>query len=87
MCLAYPVQVIAVEPDRTATVSWRGRSERISLLATDDPVAPGDWLLVHSGVALARLDAEDAEQRRRLLDQVQSDAPRPLTDQCQGDQP
>lgn len=86
MCLAYPVQVVTVEPDRTATVSWHGRSERVSLLATDDPVAPGDWLLVHSGVALARLDPEDAAQRRRLLDQVQGDDPQPLPDQYQGDQ-
>jgi hydrogenase expression/formation protein HypC len=84
MCLAYPVQVVAVEPGRTAIVSWHGRRERVSLLATDDQVDAGDWLLVHSGVALARLDADDAAQRRQLIDQVQRDAP-PL-DQLQPEQ-
>ena len=72
MCLAYPVQVIAVEPDRTAIVSWRDGRQRVTLLATADSVViPGDWLLVQSGVALYRLDPGEATERRRLLDQVQ----------------
>jgi hydrogenase assembly chaperone HypC/HupF len=72
MCLAYPVQVIAVEPDQAAIVSWRGGWQRVTLLVTTDAVViPGDWLLVQSGIALCRLDPEDAAERRRLLDQLQ----------------
>ncbi len=72
MCLAYPVQVIAVEPDQSAVVAWRGGWQRVTLLATADTVVvPGDWLLVQSGVALCRLDPGEAAERRRMLDQVQ----------------
>jgi hydrogenase assembly chaperone HypC/HupF len=72
MCLAYPVQVIAIEPGRTAVVARRDGWQRVSLLVTADTVViPGDWLLVQSGIALCRLDPEDAAERRRLLDQLQ----------------
>jgi hydrogenase assembly chaperone HypC/HupF len=72
MCLAYPVQVIAVEPGQTAMVAWRGGWQRVTLLATADTVViPGDWLLVQSGIALCRLEPEEAAQRRRLLDHVE----------------
>lgn len=71
MCLAYPVQVLAVDADQTAIVSWRGAEQRVTLLATADQVEAGDWLLVQSGVALYVVDPEEAAHRRRLLDQLQ----------------
>lgn len=39
-----------------------GRAHRVSLLALDGPVpAPGEWLVVHSGYAIDRVDAAEAE--------------------------
>ena len=61
MCLGEIVQVVALRPGLAASVrSERGQAE-ISLLPLDGPVAEGDWLLVHSGFALGRLDAAQAE--------------------------
>ena len=72
MCLAYPVQVLAIEPGQTAEVTGRDGRQRVSLLVTADTVViAGDWLLVQSGIALCRLDPEDAAERRRLLDLLQ----------------
>jgi hydrogenase assembly chaperone HypC/HupF len=68
MCVAYPVQVTALGADGTATVIAHGRPVRVALLALDVPVAAGDWLLVHSGVALARIDEADALARKRIID-------------------
>lgn len=71
MCVAYPVRVLALHDDGTAEVDTPRGTRRIALLALDGAtVAVGDWLLAHSGIALARLDPQDATGRRSLLDQL-----------------
>lgn len=65
MCLGEVAQVVTVEEDR-ATVRTTQRELAISLLTLDGPVAPGDWVLVHSGLALSRLTAEAASEALRL---------------------
>jgi hydrogenase assembly chaperone HypC/HupF len=71
MCVAYPVRVLALPDDGTAEVDTPRGPQRIALLALDGvTVAVGDWLLAHSGIALARLDPRDATGRRTLLDQL-----------------
>jgi hydrogenase expression/formation protein HypC len=67
MCISYPARVRTVEPDGMVLVEWPGGTRRVTLLALDEPVAPGDWLLVHSGIALGRLDPADARDRLRLI--------------------
>jgi hydrogenase maturation factor len=71
MCVAYPVRVVALLPGGTAEVDTpRGRA-RVALLALDGgPVAVGDWLIAQSGIAVARLDPDDAAIRQVLLDTV-----------------
>jgi hydrogenase expression/formation protein HypC len=71
MCVSYPAQVTALGPDGTATVLVRGRPQRVALLVlADDPIGPGDWLLVQSGIALARIDELEAAARSRIIHQV-----------------
>jgi len=60
MCLAYPVQLMTVDPAGSATADVSGTRRTIVLLALTDPVAPGDWVLVHAGIALARITEEEA---------------------------
>ena len=70
MCLAYPALVTEVLADGTAQVLVRGRTQRLPLtvLAGEGVVvAPGDWLLAQSGMALARVDETEASQRLALL--------------------
>jgi hydrogenase maturation factor len=52
--------VVAVGPDRTVVVRDAGRDVPVSLLTLDGPVAVDDWLLVHCGLALARLSEPEA---------------------------
>jgi hydrogenase expression/formation protein HypC len=74
MCVAYPARVLGVEPEGgVAVVDAHGRPQRVALLALAGPVTPGDWLLVHSGIALARLDADDARDRLALIDRGTGD--------------
>jgi hydrogenase expression/formation protein HypC len=68
MCLVKPVQVSRVEGE-IAWISEEDRERRISLLGVED-VAPGDYVLVHAGIALARLQPDEAREILRALDSV-----------------
>ena len=61
MCLGELAEVIEVGTEN-ALVSGGGRTRTVSLLTLTDPVTPGDWVVIHSGFALARLTAEEARE-------------------------
>ncbi|CUS35154.1 HypC/HybG/HupF family hydrogenase formation chaperone [Candidatus Nitrospira nitrificans] len=66
MCLAVPGQVLSVEDDalRTATVSFGGVTKSVSLALVPE-AGVGDYVIVHVGFAISRLDEEAA---RRTLE-------------------
>jgi hydrogenase expression/formation protein HypC len=75
MCLAIPGQVVGlVDPaNQIAKVDVVGvrRNINVSLLAGgDDEVKPGDWVLIHVGFAISRVDEEEALATRELLEQM-----------------
>ena len=75
MCLAIPGQVIEFvdETNRLAKVDVAGvrRNVNVSLLDGDGGgVAPGDWVLIHVGFALSKVDEEEAQATLRLLRQM-----------------
>lgn len=72
MCLAIPGQVMEiVDPaKRVAKVDVAGvqRNVNIGLLDRDgDAATPGDWVLIHVGFALSKVDEEEANATLRLL--------------------
>ncbi|MCM8738165.1 HypC/HybG/HupF family hydrogenase formation chaperone [Azospirillum sp. A1-3] len=69
MCLAVPALVTALLPDDRATVSLGGVTSTCSLELVED-VTIGDYVIVHVGYALSRLDAEEAERTLALLAEV-----------------
>jgi len=71
MCLAIPVRVVAVEGN-VATVEAGGSRVKARLDALPEPVQVGDYLLVHAGFAIKRLDPADAEETLRLWDELLS---------------
>jgi hydrogenase expression/formation protein HypC len=73
MCLAIPGQVIElIDPvTQIAKVDVVGvrRNINVSLLAEGDGgVRPGDWVLIHVGFAISRIDEEEAHSTRALLE-------------------
>ncbi len=68
MCLALPALVMALH-DGLATVSLGGVRKTVSL-ALVDGVREGDYVVVHTGFALSRLDPEEAEKTLALLRDV-----------------
>ena len=76
MCLAIPGQIVQVtdELNRLAQVDVAGvrRTVNIGLLDADDHggAHPGDWVLIHVGFALSKVDEEEAQATLRLLEQM-----------------
>ena len=59
MCLALPVKVVDIGVDDKAIVDLGGVRKEISLALLSD-VAVGDYVILHVGYALSKLDPEEA---------------------------
>ncbi len=59
MCLAIPARIVELPEPDTATVEVGGVRKRISL-ALLDGAAVGDYVIVHVGYALTKLDPDEA---------------------------
>jgi hydrogenase expression/formation protein HypC len=66
MCLALPARVVALFEGDDALIDVDGVRKRISL-ALVDGVVPGDYVVVHVGYALTRLDPAEAERTLALF--------------------
>jgi len=66
MCLAIPIRVEALLPEQMARVTLSGVSKIISI-ALVEAVAVGDYVLVHVGYALTRLDPGEAARTLELM--------------------
>lgn len=66
MCLAIPVRVVELAGDSSAIVDLDGIRREISLALVDD-VQVGDFVIVHVGYALSKLDPEEAERTLALF--------------------
>lgn len=67
MCLAVPGQVVTVQDDplRTGTVSFAGITKTVSLAMVPE-AAVGDYVLIHVGFAISRVDEEAARRSLEL---------------------
>ncbi len=67
MCLAIPAQILTIATDlQTATVTVDGVNIDVSLALVDD-VCVGDYVLVHVGFALNKIDEAEAQQTLALF--------------------
>ena len=78
MCLAIPGQIIEFvdEPNRLAQVDVAGvrRTINVGLLdAEGEGARPGDWVLIHVGFAISKVDEEEARATRELLERMGAD--------------
>jgi hydrogenase expression/formation protein HypC len=74
MCLAIPGQVVELvdEYRRLAKVDVAGvrRNVNIGLLDGDGGAEPGDWVLIHVGFAMSKVDEEEAQATLQLLQKM-----------------
>ncbi len=69
MCLAIPARVEQLTGADTAIVNLGGVRKEISLALVEE-VAPGDYVIVHVGFALQKLDQEEAGQTLALFAEI-----------------
>ncbi|MGO8855384.1 MAG: HypC/HybG/HupF family hydrogenase formation chaperone [Steroidobacteraceae bacterium] len=69
MCLAVPVRVVTLLDDQWVETEVGGIRSRVSIALIDD-VALGDFLIVHAGFAITRLDVEEAEKSLALFNEI-----------------
>jgi len=71
MCLAVPVLVKEIHSDLTARVELQGVERVVSLLMTPEAQA-GDYVLIHTGYAISVIDAAEAQETLRLLEELEA---------------
>ena len=77
MCLGIPGQLVAwVDPEHhiaKADVAGVRRNVNVALLMDgDDPADVGDWVLIHVGFAMSKVDEEEARSTREFLESLGS---------------
>jgi hydrogenase expression/formation protein HypC len=84
MCLAIPVRVVEKRGDDQAIVDLAGIRKEISL-ALVDGVEVGDYVILHVGYALSKLDSDEAEKTLALFAQAGVSSPLPQGEGWRGD--
>jgi hydrogenase expression/formation protein HypC len=76
MCLGIPGRIVELGGDGVALVDVAGLARTIHVGLLDDaPLAPGDWILIHAGVAMERIDEERARGALEFLSTYTEDPP------------
>lgn len=70
MCLAYPYKIIEIKDKWTAIAEINGIKKEIALHLLPEEVKEGDWVLVHVGFAIQKLNKEEAEESIKIWDEI-----------------
>lgn len=77
MCLGIPGQIVAIKDENNylATVDVAGVKRDVNIACVVSETHPpaaciGDWVLVHVGFAMSRIDEEEAQKSLELLEQL-----------------
>jgi hydrogenase expression/formation protein HypC len=73
MCLGIPGQILEYVDDQNdiATVEVSGVRRNINVgLVRPEGIGPGDWVLVHVGFAMSKIDEEEAQETLTMLKQL-----------------
>ena len=66
MCLGIPAKVVEVEPSKEGKVDYLGTKVKTNFALLDD-VKVGDWVIVHAGFAISKLEEKEAQETMNLL--------------------
>ncbi len=85
MCLAIPVRIETLEPNDLAVVNIGGIRKTISVALIDE-VAVGDYVILHVGYALNKLDEEEAQKTLALFGELDEQTQAERLDELSEDQ-
>lgn len=89
MCLSIPSKVVEIDDNNMATVDTMGIQRHVSLDLIADEINIGDYILIHVGFAMNKIDKEEALQSlevyREMLEAMEEEERRQVIetdDQC-----
>ena len=68
MCVGLPAKVVSIK-DGMALVDASGAKREVSAELLDE-LDPGDYVMVHAGVAIAKITEEDDEETDQLMEDL-----------------
>jgi len=66
MCLGIPAKIVEIGEEKTGKIDYLGTRVKTSFALLDD-VKVGDWVIVHAGFAISKLDEDEAQETLSLL--------------------
>jgi hydrogenase expression/formation protein HypC len=70
MCLAIPAEIVEIKQDNQAVVNIGGVKKEVSLALLAESVEIGDFVIIHVGFALSKLDKEMAQQTLKDFEEM-----------------
>ncbi|MCX7858133.1 MAG: HypC/HybG/HupF family hydrogenase formation chaperone [Deltaproteobacteria bacterium] len=75
MCLGIPALVLEInEDEKWALVDSNGATFKVLTEILDEKVKEGDFVVVHAGFAIGKIEKEEAQERLKLLEEIVSNA-------------
>lgn len=73
MCLSIPSKVISIDENNFAIVDTMGVRRGVSLDLIAESVAVGDYVLIHVGFAMEKIDTQYALESLKIYEQIAND--------------
>lgn len=71
MCLGIPAKIVSIEEGNTGRADYLGTRVKVNLSLLDD-IKVGDWVIIHAGFAISRLNETEAQETLNLLREIAS---------------
>lgn len=66
MCLGIPAKIIEIDESKKGRVDYLGTRVKVNFSLLEE-ARVGDWVIVHAGYAISKLDEEEAQETFALL--------------------
>lgn len=66
MCLGIPAKITEVDESNQGKIDYLGTKIKVNFALVEN-VKVGDWVIVHAGYAISKLDEEEAQETLSLL--------------------
>lgn len=71
MCLGIPAKVTEIDTSKQGKVDYLGTKVKTNFALLED-VKPGDWVIIHAGFAISKLEEKEAEETLAMLRDIAS---------------
>ena len=66
MCLGIPAKVVQIDDSQEGKVEYLGTKVKTNFTLLED-VRKGDWVIIHAGFAISKLNKKEAQETLELL--------------------